>query len=145
MIARWQPKANFRASPYTEALTFQTHNIGVRFSSAELLNLTQQELEDTTKNMNQFHLKDVSLAEARATFQRIKFSDEISNRQSYVIIGLICIAAIMLSLLLLYVGYKSYLTRRFKLGRNQPLQAEVSLDQMNSNATSVLDRLLEDN
>ena len=61
------------------------------------------------------------------------------------IIGLVCIAAIMISLLLLYVGYKSYLAKRFKLGRSQPLQAEVSLDQMKSNATSVLDGLLEDN
>ena len=94
--------------------------------------------------MNQFHLKDVSLAEARATFQRIKFSDGISKRQNYVIIGLICLAAIMISSLLLYVGYKRYLGKRFKLGRNQPFQAEVSLDQMQSNATSVLDGLLED-
>ena len=51
----------------------------------------------------------------------------------------------ILGLLLLNGGYKSYLTWRFKLGRNQQLQADVSLDQVNSNATSVLDGLLEEN
>ena len=141
-------ESQFRASPYSEALTFQAHNIGVKFSTAELLNLTQQELKETTRNINQFHLKDVSLDEARAAFKRVQFSDEISYRQGYVIVGLICLAIIIITLGLLYGVYKGRLLmvkRRLGFGRTSPQQVEVPLDQMGSNATSVLDGLLENN
>ena len=111
-------ESQFRASPYSEPMTFETHNIGVKFSTAELLNLTQQELTDATNHIDQFHLKDVSLDEAKLAFKRIQFNDEISHRQSYLFVGLMCLGAVMI----------------LNIGRVPQPRVEIPLNRVESNA-----------
>ena len=102
---------------------------------------------DATNHIDQFHLKDVSLDEAKLAFKRIQFNDEISNRQSYLFVGLMCLGAVIIGLALTCGAYRIWkikMLKRLNIGRVPQLRVEIPLNRIKSYANSALDDLLEE-